>query len=255
LRKESLKRIKILGIPVDYVDRTTVLDSIENYIQSGTQHFLSFINPEIIMKCRNSPELKQAIEKADLIAPDGVGLLWASKMIGSPISERVTGSDIIFDIANLSHVKGYSLYFLGAEPGVAEKSADLLKKKYPNVNIIGTHHGYFENDEAIVSQIEFLRPDILIVCLGMLKQELWIQKNIDRLKIPVSFGNGGAFDFTSGKIKRAPLWVQRLGMEWFYRLLKEPKRINRQRVLPLFVLLVLKQVLREKFLKKSDKPL
>ncbi len=237
-----MKRIEILGIPVDSVDRATVIKKIDQFIKEQKPHSLSFINPEIIMKCRQVPELKQMILSADLIAPDGINVLWAAKMLGHSLPERVTGTDILYDISKLSALKGYSIYLLGAAPGIADKAADVLRRLYPGVNIIGTHHGYFEDDEEIVSQIEKLKPDILVVCLGMVKQELWIKKHFDRLRVPVSFGNGGALDFVSGKVKRAPLWIQNIGLEWFCRLMQDFtwRRIKRQSVLFKFVYLVLK---------------
>lgn len=241
MKIEIGKRIKILGVPVDFIDRKTVITRIEDFIKSGKPHFLSFINPEIVMKCRQVPELKQAIENADLIAPDGIGILWAARLFGYPLPERVTGTDIMYDIAKLSDLKKYSIYFLGAAPGVVDEAVYNLRKKYPSVNIVGYHHGYFSDDEEIVNEIECLNPDILVVCLGMVKQELWIKRHMEKLKVPVSFGNGGALDFVSGKAIRAPLWMRRIGLEWFFRLIHDFKwiRIKRQCILIKFILLVI----------------
>ncbi|MBU1152712.1 WecB/TagA/CpsF family glycosyltransferase [bacterium] len=232
--------IFIFGIRIDNVTYTKVLQKIEDFIKSDKLHVLVFANPEIVMKACKYPEYKKYINNVDLVAPDGIGLIWASKILGNPLKERVTGTDITYKLAELSAKKGYSLYFIGGENGVAEKAVENLKRLYSGVNIIGFHHGFWEKEkeEEIIKDINSKNPDILMVCLGMYKQEMWIKKNLHNLNVKICFGNGGALDFVSGKRKRAPKWIINMGLEWLIRLIQDPCRVKRQYQILLFIILV-----------------
>jgi N-acetylglucosaminyldiphosphoundecaprenol N-acetyl-beta-D-mannosaminyltransferase len=196
-----------------------------------------------------------------LVTPDGAGILWATTTLNYPLAERVTGIDIIHNICRLAAKKGYSLYLLGSYPGVAVEAALNLTKKYPGIKIAGTHHGYFnyedhensencqdvkngnsdknKEEEEIITEIRENRPDILLVGMGVPKQEKWISKNLDKLDVPVCMGVGGSFDVLSGRIPRAPLWMQKHGMEWIYRSIKQPNRAFRTLALFYFIWLVI----------------
>lgn len=240
------KAHSILNINIHDLSYGEVLDSIEKFIHSGGPHILVCANPEILMYAQRKPEYRDYVNGADLVTADGVGVLWASRILGSPLKERVPGTDLAYSLARLSSEKGYSLYFLGGEPGIAEKAASNLARLYPGVRIVGTHHGFFSGDEEreIVSDIKDKKPDILMVCLGMYRQEMWIKRHFCDLNVPVCFGNGGALDFISGKRQRAPKWMIRMGLEWLFRLIQEPGRIKRQMYLPVFVVKVLAQRVR-----------
>lgn len=237
-----MKRIQILDIPIDNLSYNSALEQIEKYIIERGNHIIVFANPEIILMARQIQEYKEYIKGASLVLPDGIGLIWASKILKSPLCERVTGTDMVYSLAKLSQKKGYSLYFLGGERGVALVAKKNLEKMFPGVKIVGYYHGYFDENEEIKikSDIKEKKPDILMVCLGMYKQEMWIKRNFMDLNVPVCFGNGGALDFVSGKRKRAFRWMQVLGLEWLFRLIQEPKRIKRQFKLIFFIIEILK---------------
>ncbi|MDI6703414.1 MAG: WecB/TagA/CpsF family glycosyltransferase [bacterium] len=232
-----------MGIRVDKVKYLDVLKKIEEFILSKKPHMLAIPNVEICMLARVYPEFKNILNSADLLMPDGVGIYLASKILGDPLPERTTGTDLMYVISDFASKKGFSMYLLGAKPGIAEKAKRNLVRKYPNLKIIGIHHGYFDKDEekTLIEEIKTLKPNILVVCLGMYKQEKWIKDNMENLGVPVCFGNGGALDFVSKCTRRSPVWMQKMGLEWLYRLFQEPWRIKRQIVLPKFVLLVLKE--------------
>lgn len=236
-------RADIIGIGIDGITHDQLLDKVSEYVRGGSRHVLSFANPEIVMMARKRREYRDFLENADLVLADGIGLVWASRIIGNPIPERITGTDFMHDIAVMSQSHGYKLYFLGGAPGVAEVAATNLSLKYPGARVVGCHHGYFSEAEErdILRNINAAKPDILVVCLGMYRQEMWIRRNQADLAVPVCFGNGGALDFAAGKAKRAPAWMIRFGLEWLYRLLRQPSRMKRQASLPYFALQVLLQ--------------
>lgn len=245
--------VEILNVRIDDVTIQEVLAKITVFIESGGYHTLSFANPEIVMFANKEPFYREFINNASLVVADGVGLLLASRLLRKPLRERVTGTDMMYSLGALSAKKGYSLFFLGGKAEVVNKAVENLKKIYPGVNICGFYHGYFgeEEERKIIKEIKDKKPDILIVCLGMYKQEMWIEKHFDELKVPVCFGNGGAIDFVAGKLPRAPEWMLNSGLEWMYRLWKEPWRIKRQWLLPLFILKVIYQKYRSFFRQKS----
>ncbi|MBU0480050.1 MAG: WecB/TagA/CpsF family glycosyltransferase [Proteobacteria bacterium] len=239
------KTLRILDINIHNLSYVEVLEKVEEFIRSGQSHIMVCANPEMVLYARRKPEYRDFINRADLVTPDGVGLLLAARVLGHPLKERVTGTDLSESFGRLSAEKGYSMYFLGGEPGIAEEAASSLANRYPGVNIVGIHHGFFSSDDEkeIVADIKNKKPDILMVCLGMYIQEMWIQKYFRELNVPVCLGNGGALDFVAGKRRRAPKWLMGLGLEWLFRLIQDPSwaRIKRQMTLPLFVFKVLLQ--------------
>ena len=242
-KSRNPSRVEVLGIATDCYSMDQTIARIEALIKKrgGKTHTLSFVNPEIIMTALKHSDYYDFLRSAELVVPDGAGVLWASRVLGSPLPERVTGTDMMYRLAKLSADKGYGIYFLGGRSGVAERAAQRLERLYPGARFAGTRNGYFspEQEDDIVSDINASGADVLVVCLGMYRQEMWIKRNMDRLRVPVAFGNGGALDFAAGGAKRAPAWMCDHGLEWLWRLLREPKRIKRQAVLPLFVLRVL----------------
>ena len=199
---------------------------VDAFIKSGRPHFIATPNPEIIIAAQNDNELKKTINSADLCLPDGMGVLAASKFLKIPLLERVTGVDLMLEILRSAKEKGYKVFLLGSAPGVAEDAA----RKLPGVNIAGIHHGYFKDadEKEVIEKIKHSRPDVLFVGLGAPRQEFWTAKHYKHLGVPVCMVIGGSLDVISGKAKRAPEIVQKLGGEWFYRLIKEPKRWKRQ---------------------------
>ncbi len=235
------KRIRILGLPVDAITYPEWLDLIGKWIASGRIHHVCTINPEFMMIARQDPNFHNILSRANLCVPDGVGLLWAAKHLGNPLPERVTGSDGVPKIAEQAAKLGWKLYFLGAAPGVADQAASVLRHQHPTLQIVGIYSGSPAPDEedAIVERVNASGADILFVAYGAPEQDKWIARNLPRLQVKVAMGVGGSFDFIAGIVPRAPMWMQRFGLEWLYRLYLQPWRIVRMLRLPRFVLAVL----------------
>jgi len=201
------------------------------------------LNAEIVYQAQEDPELLNIINEADLVTPDGIGIVWAGQKLGYPLRERVTGIDLLYNLCAEAAQEGWKIYFLGAAPGVAEAAARQLCFTYPGLKICGWHDGYFSDEEVngIINNIRELQPDLLFVALGAPKQEFWIKQYKQEINVPVLIGVGGSFDVVAGIKERAPKWMIKANLEWLYRLLKEPSRFKRQLALPKFVMLVLKK--------------
>ncbi len=223
----SNHRVRLFQVGIDQIDNQKTIQKIEEFVISKKPHLVVTPDTLAILRARRDPEYHAILKSADLITPDGAGILWATTTLNYPLTERVTGIDIINNICQLAIKKGYSLYLLGASPGVAEEASLNLTRHYPGLKIVGSHHGYFapQGEAEIVREIKEKRPDILLVGMGMPKQEKWIAKNLNKLNVSVCMGVGGSFDVISGRIPRAPLWMQKHGMEWIYRSIKQPKRV------------------------------
>lgn len=235
--------IRILGIRVDNVSGAEAEEMVDSFIRSGLPHQVVTVNPEFIMAARRDEEFAAILNAASLALPDGVGLVWASRFLGMPLKERVAGVDCVWRWAKLAAERGYRLFLLGAAEGVAEEAASGLKEFYPELEIAGTFAGSPApgEEEHIVGLIRQARPHLLFVAYGAPEQDRWIHRNLARLEVPVAMGVGGAFDFISGRAKRAPRWVQRLGLEWLHRLFHEPWRWRRMLALPQFAWLVIRE--------------
>lgn len=237
------KKMTILGSQIDHVDKQQTLQIIGQFIDSDKAHHIITANAEIVYQARNDDKRRQVINSADLVTADGAGIVWASKYLGQPLQERVTGIDLVDDICRISEEKGWRLYFVGAKQEVIERAVLNLLAKYPQCQIVGYHNGYFSKDEEkeIVEEIKAAKPDVLFAAMGVPKQDDWIIAHQETLKVPVAIGIGGCLDVISGNLKRAPKWMQKLGLEWLYRLLLQPSRIGRMMALPKFVLAVRKE--------------
>lgn len=245
--------VHILNINVDRVDFEQTLTLIAEWVEQARNQSVQVrqictVNPEFVMAAQRDPLFAQALARADLRAPDGVGILWAAALLGKPIGERVTGSDGIYRICERAAERGWRVYLLGAAPGVAQQAAVRLQALYPGLAVAGCDGGNPSADEwlHIYQRLLEVQPDILFVAYGHPQQDLWIDQHRGELPVAVAIGVGGALDFAAGKTKRAPHWMRRLGIEWLYRLWLEPWRWRRMLVLPHFVLLVLWQWIRRK---------
>jgi N-acetylglucosaminyldiphosphoundecaprenol N-acetyl-beta-D-mannosaminyltransferase len=225
-------KVDILGVQIDQVSMEQAVAKTQAFFEGGV-HVVYTPNPEIIMEAQKNENLQAALNRADLLLPDGIGVVIASKIMGTPLSERVPGFDYVCELLKLDK----SFYLFGGKPGVAEMAAKELKAK--GVNVVGYHHGYFQEDGDIIEEINRLRPDILLVCLGAPKQELWIDRNRDGLNTHLCIGAGGTLDVLAGNVKRAPELFQKLYLEWLYRALKQPSRLPRLLKLPQFLFKVM----------------
>jgi bacterial polymer biosynthesis proteins, WecB/TagA/CpsF family len=227
----------ILGVDVCPVNMAGALNQVDEIIKDRNPGFIVAINPEKIMKALNDQSLMDLLNAASLQIPDGVGILIASRMRGGSIKSRVTGIDLMMNICRHASEKGYRIYMLGASPGTAEEAARRLKEMYPEIIISGTHDGYFKDKEAeVVDEIARSNSDILFVAMGSPKQEYWIKANMNKLNVPLLMGVGGSYDVICGSVKRAPRLMRNLGLEWLHRLIKEPWRLKRMLVLPIFLI-------------------
>ena len=235
-------RVNLFDVPICGFDLPWVLDRLEHWIRERKgAHLIMTPDTTALMRARRNPALLKAYKQADLVTPDGIGLVWASCILGTPLPARVSGIDVLEAFCERAAERGYRVFFLGAAPGVAEAAAQRLQARYPGLQIAGVHHGYFSPDEEanVLKEIHRARPDALFVGLGVPKQELWMLRHRDALEVPVVMGVGGSFDVLSGRLPRAPEGWQQLGLEWLWRVLREPRRLRRVRVIPLFLLEVL----------------
>lgn len=250
----NYENIEILGFKIARIGMDNLLLEIESFISSKKVHTIVLLNPYMILEARKYSEYAAYIQSANLITADGIGLLLAGRLLGKSFPERVTGSDLMPALAELGVKNNYRFYLVGAKPGIVNKAAMFLENRYPGLQIIGMHHGYFNAEEEIeiVKDIKKKKPDILIVCMGVNKQEMFIKRHIHEINVPVCFGNGAALDFVSGHIKRAPKWMQKRGIEWGWRLIQEPWRLWKRYLIGniLFMWLILKEFVRIRILKQ-----
>lgn len=232
-------RITILGVPIDRVSRDEAGVITEELIRNSnkTCKMVFAPNVEFIMMAQKDREFFDLLQESSLSTPDSIGVMIGAKLQKKSFKERIPGQSYFRKVIELSNEKGYSIYLLGGEPGIPEKTKENLEKLFPNVNIVGLHNGYFDEnvEKEIINEINTLQPNVLFVALGAPKQEKWIKAHKDELKVDVAAGQGGTYDYEAGKIRRAPVWIQKIGMEWFWRLCREPKRIKRQLVLPVYL--------------------
>lgn len=223
--------ITILDVAIDCVDFSQTLAQIAEWVAEPRDicRQICTVNPEFVMTARQNQAFANVLAQADLRVADGVGLLWAARLMGLRLRERVTGSDGIYRICEKAADHGWRVYFLGAAPGIASRAADVLRQRYPNLLVSGTFSGGPAKDEwpGIVERLQSKSIYILFVAFGHPRQDLWIAQHRDELPVQVAIGVGGAFDFVAGVTRRAPLRIQRLGLEWLYRLWREPWRWRR----------------------------
>lgn len=226
-----MSKVKLLNTYVNNVSMTEAIDEIEKLINCDKKSYLVAVNVDVIMKIEQDAYLKKIIDEADMVLADGKPLIWISKLNKRPIKEKVSGSDLIPLVCEMSAEKGYSMFFIGGKDGVAEKAKERLQNKYSGIRIAGTYappFGFEKNEkelDKINDMISKAEPDILVVCFGCPKQEKFIYENINKYNAKVSICAGATIDFLAENIKRAPKWMSNCGLEWFYRFIKEPRRL------------------------------
>ena len=227
----NIQRIKFLNTFIDNLTAQEAKACVDELINEPGNHYVVTPNSDIVVKMQDDPELLDICNKADLILTDGQIVVKLSRMIGTPIKERVAMTDFVWNVMDLADEKGYKVFLFGGKEEVLEKATEKIKEKYPRLNIIDSYSPPFgfENNkeqlEAANQRIKKSDADILIVFLGCPKQEKFIANNKDKYCVPISITMGGCVDFIAGKVKRAPQWMQDAGLEWFYRFLQEPKRM------------------------------
>ena len=227
------------------ISQMNMLDTLAWLTQAIDERRLTQVitaNPIMLMAALAKPKYMEMMRRAELIVPDGTGIVWAAKYLGQPVVEKIAGIELLQQLLNVGETKGWRVFLLGASPETIEITADKLKKRYPLIQFVGVRDGYFspEEDNQVIQQIREAAPDILFVGRSADNQDTWIDRYKEQLQVPVMMGIGGSFDVLSGKLKRAPKWFIRFHLEWFYRLLQEPWRYRRMLLLPQFVLRVMK---------------
>ncbi len=243
--------MKILGVRVDNVTMSEAVEKVGQMIEAGGKHYVVTPNSEFIVDAQKDEQFKKVLNKAALSIPDGIGVVFASQLYGEPLKKRVAGTDLVEALCKKAAEEGWSVFFLGGLYRVGEKSAEILRKRYPELNVCGFYEG--KREEAYDAQaLQGIKRaskgrqkiDILFVAYGHDHQERWISRNLDKLNVSVAVGVGGAFDFISGFIPRAPLWMRRLGLEWLFRLIKQPWRWGRIfKAVIVFPFLIMKDVM------------
>lgn len=236
-------RVNLLGAGIDALGMEESVEQVAGFVRNGQPRRIMTLNPEFLYRAQFERELLDLVKRADLVTPDGVGIVWACRIAGSPVPERVTGIDLMLRLVEKAAAEGWRVYLLGGAPGVADEAAEKLRMVYPNLRVAGSHHGYFQENEGIkvAGEINKTKPDLLFVALGAPKQEKWIDRYLEKTGAAVAVGVGGSLDVLAGRVRRAPRWVRRLRLEWLYRLFREPSRWRRQLVLPLFAWMVIKE--------------
>jgi N-acetylglucosaminyldiphosphoundecaprenol N-acetyl-beta-D-mannosaminyltransferase len=231
-----MPKTEVLCIRYDNVTLKEAADEIIGMVSERKSHYVVTPNPEISEACLRNKRLQEAIENANYAVPDGIGVVYAARICGTPLKERVGGYDLACELLPRLSRDKLSLYLLGAKPGVAEKAAEKITSLYPGVNICGTHNGYFDGDDEVIGMVNEASPDMVFVALGSPRQEIWMYENRAKVDTGVMLGLGGGLDVFAGVVKRAPKVFIRLNLEWFYRLIRQPYRFGRMLKLPKYLL-------------------
>lgn len=226
-------KTEILGVRFDDLSPEEMVHTAVSLIEAGGFHYAVTPNPEFLLTAQKNEAFRTALNQADLSMPDGVGVVYASRILGRPLAGRVPGIDFADSLMAWMTQTGKRLFLLGSKPGVAEMAAAALRERHPGLAICGTHDGYFKEDAPVIAAIRESGADAALVCLGAPKQELWMAQNGPATGVKFMVGLGGALDVFAGVVERAPESWQKVGMEWLYRLVKDPKRIKRMARLPL----------------------
>lgn len=242
----SMPKVNIFGVPVSRLGFRDTIDLLADAVESRKPHQVITVNPIMVMTAVESPRYMQILNTAELVIPDGAGVVWAAQYAGTPVHERVPGIEIMQELLRKAQQRQWRVYLLGASSEVITAAVEKLKLQYPGLAIAGFRDGYFsaEEDEQVVEAIRQAKPDLLFVGRSADNQEPWIAAHKEALGVPVMMGVGGSFDIISGRLKRAPRIFLKLKLEWFYRLLQEPYRYRRMLVLPRFVMKVFMNQLR-----------
>lgn len=239
----NIQTVTIIDIPFVNMTHTQFVETIvKRHLLEQKKCFIVTANPEIVMEARRNPDYKNTLLQANYIVPDGSGILLAAKCKKTPLKERIAGFDLMVDMLKLANEHGSRCFFLGGKEAVVKQTVAVVNNKYPNIQIVGSHHGYFDlNDKKVAQYVKASNPDFVFVALGFPKQETWINRNLSDFKHGIFIGVGGSFDVLSGNVKRAPDFWIKLNLEWLYRVIKQPFRIKRLFPIFRFIGLILKK--------------
>jgi len=247
----KLHTVNVLGIDVFSVGMAQLLNICEEYIDSKKALLLGVVNVAKLVNCRKNIELQRSLMEADIVLADGLPIIWLSRMLGDPLPERVTGIDIMYELLKEANKKHYRVYFLGAKSEVLQTMIKTIQKDYPGIPIAGYRDGYFDKDEEqdVAKNIKDSQADILFVGISSPKKENFLKNWLNFIDVPICHGVGGSFDILAGVTNRAPIWMQKCGLEWLYRLIQEPRRMWKRYLITnmIFIKLCFEAVLRARF--------
>ncbi len=234
-------RVEVLGVPVDCVDMGQALDAVDTMIAGDRPQTVLAVNPEKVITAQGDDGIARSLQQAGLLIPDGIGIVFAVRFLTGREINRVPGAELMPRICERAVEKGYRVFLYGGAPDVSEKVVEVLKNRYPGLQVAGNQHGYLEeaNMPDLIRAINASKADVLFVALGSPRQERWMAKYMSQLNVKVCQGVGGTFDVLIGRVKRAPVIFRKLNLEWFYRLITQPKRLWRQTAYPKFVIKVI----------------
>lgn len=236
-------RVEVLDVPVDCVTMDQAVQWADARARGYEPQAVIAVNPEKVIKAQSDPELLRLLRSAGLLIPDGIGVVFATRLLRLGYSERVPGAELMPRLCALAATRGYRVFLFGASPEVNSAAVARLREKFPGLNVVGTQHGFVPGTEmpTVIARINEAKPDFLFVALGSPKQELWMAQYLPQLHVKVCQGVGGTFDVLAGRVKRAPWLFRTVHLEWLYRLLSQPSRLMRQTALPLFAFQILRK--------------
>ncbi|MFD2615532.1 WecB/TagA/CpsF family glycosyltransferase [Paenibacillus gansuensis] len=239
----GFEKVSIFGVPFSKMNMKETVEYLTSAVNNRQATQVITANPIMVMTAVNNPDYLSMMKRAELIVPDGAGVVWAAGYVGNPVAERVTGFELLHELLRAGGRFGWKVYMLGSSPEVIEEAHNRLRAQYPGVQFVGFRDGFFgpAEDQEVIREIREAGPDLLFVARGADTQEPWIDRYKQQLNVPLMMGVGGSFDVISGKTKRAPKIFQKLRLEWFYRLLKEPSRYRRMLALPKFAVKVMRE--------------
>jgi N-acetylglucosaminyldiphosphoundecaprenol N-acetyl-beta-D-mannosaminyltransferase len=245
-RRTETEEVWLLGVRLHAVTYQGALETVRGFLREGSPHMVVTSDASAVVRAQDDAEFRDIVNEADLVTADGAGVVLASKLLDLPLQDKVSGCDMVGDLCEVAAQEGRSVYFLGAAPGVAQAAAENLRERLPALQVAGCHDGYFDEaeEQRIVSDIQAQQPGLLLVALGIPRQEKWIKAHLESLGVPVCIGIGGSLDVISGHKQRAPQWMQRCGLEWLYRTAKEPSRLPRLAALPRIVWMTFGELLK-----------
>ncbi len=247
----KLRTVNLLGIGVNRVRMDQLLDICEEHIDSKKNLLLGVVNVAKVVKCHKNAELRKSLMEADILLADGLPIVWLSKLIGDPLPERIAGIDILYKLLEFASKRNYRVYFLGAKQEVVQRVVEIVRKDYPGIHVAGYRDGYFDESEeqSVAENIAGSQADVLFVAISSPKKEIFLKRWQSHLNVPICHGVGGSFDVLAGITKRAPLWMQKCGLEWLYRLIQEPRRMWKRYLVTnsIFIKLSLEAIVRAKF--------
>ncbi len=237
----------VLGVRVHHVTMPQAVRAVRRMVAAGGAHQIVTANGVMLVRAARDEQVRRVLSNAALVIADGAGVVLAARILGRPVFARVPGVELVQELCARAAVEKWRVFLLGAAPGVAADAADVLRQRYPGLQVAGVIHGYFADDSTVIREIRQAKPDLMFVALGFPRQDLWIASHRDRLGVPVCIGVGGTLDVLAGRVRRAPRLIRQIGLEWAFRLIQEPRRWRVVISLPLLVALAVKERVKERW--------